>query len=201
MSAPADPRAELVAIARDFHARGWMPGTAGNLSARVGDAFWVTASGLSKGRLTSEDFALVGLDGRVRSTPPGRKPSAETSLHAAVYGLDQAAGACLHVHSVAACIVSGAVRGPSLTLPAIEMIKAFDVQAQKTVVDLPLFENHAEVPQIATDVCRAFGLHPPVLSAFLVRGHGVTVWGRDIEQAYNRVEALEFLLEYLERSR
>ncbi len=200
MSAPADPRAELAAIARDFHARGWMPGTAGNLSARVGDAFWVTASGRSKGRLTDEDFVLVGLDGRVRRVLSGRKPSAETSLHAAVYGLDRAAGACLHVHSVAACVVSGTVRGPILRLPAIEMIKAFDVQGQKPVVDLPLFENHADVSQIASDVRRVFGMHPPALSAFLVRDHGATVWGADIEQAYNRVEALEFLLEYFERS-
>ena len=31
------PRAALVEIARDFHARGWMSGTAGNLSVRADD--------------------------------------------------------------------------------------------------------------------------------------------------------------------
>jgi len=43
------PRAALVEIARDFHARGWMAGTAGNLSAREDDEhFWITASGRPK---------------------------------------------------------------------------------------------------------------------------------------------------------
>ena len=46
------PRAALVEIARDFHARGWMAGTAGNLSAREDENhFWITASGKPKGRL------------------------------------------------------------------------------------------------------------------------------------------------------
>jgi len=51
------PRAALVEIARDFHARGWMAGTAGNLSARADDGhFWITASGKPKGRLEENDF-------------------------------------------------------------------------------------------------------------------------------------------------
>ncbi|MHB1951708.1 MAG: methylthioribulose 1-phosphate dehydratase [Acidiferrobacteraceae bacterium] len=197
----ADPRAALAEIARDFHARGWMPGTAGNLSARCGEDFWVTASGRPKGRLTPEDFVRVGRDGGVRDLRAGRKPSAETCLHAAVYDFDPAAGACFHVHSVAACLVSSKARGASIRLPPVEMIKAFGIWDADPQVDLPMFENHADVTRIATDVRAAFLAHPPSISAFLVRNHGITVWGPDPEHAYHRIEALEFLLEVLARTR
>ena len=54
------PGEALVEIARDFHSRGWMAGTAGNLSARADEShFWITASGLPKGRLQESDLLLV----------------------------------------------------------------------------------------------------------------------------------------------
>ena len=61
------PRAALVEIAHDFHTRGWMHGTAGNLSARADEAhFWITASGKPKGRLEEGDFLLIRIaDGQV----------------------------------------------------------------------------------------------------------------------------------------
>lgn len=196
-----DPRPALIEVARDFHARGWMSGSAGNLSARVGDdEFWVTASGRSKGRLTDEDFVRVALNEGLRFAAPGRRASAETSLHAAVYRLFPAAQACLHVHSVAACVASARAPRAGLRLPGLEMIKAFDIWDPSPVVDLPVFPNHAHVPDIAAALTASFATKPPPLSAFMIAGHGTTVWGASLEQAYNRVEALEFLLEYLERA-
>ena len=67
------PRAALVMIACDFHARGWMAGTAGNLSAREDDNhFWITASGKPKGRLDERDFLLVRGRWRCRRAPARR---------------------------------------------------------------------------------------------------------------------------------
>ena len=80
------PRAALVEIARDFHARGWMSGTAGNLSARADtEHFWITSSGVPKGQLEESDFLLVRIqDGVVvERVAPGNKPSAETAIHQA----------------------------------------------------------------------------------------------------------------------
>lgn len=197
----SDPRPSLIEIAVDFHARGWMSGSAGNLSARVGDdQFWITASGRPKGRLTVDDFVLVGCDGALRFAPASRRPSAETSLHAAVYRLFPWAQSCLHVHSIAACLASTRA-GTALRLPGLEMIKAFDIWDPEPAVDLPVFPNHAHVPDIAAELERSFVINPPPLSAFLIAAHGTTVWGASLEQAYNRVEALEFLLDYGERAR
>ena len=86
----SQPHAALVEIARDFHRRGWMSGTAGNLSARDGQnpaSFWITASGQPKGRLDDHDFLRIGIaDDRVLERfSDGAKPSAETSIHRAIY--------------------------------------------------------------------------------------------------------------------
>lgn len=205
MARPFDdraPRAALVEIARDFHARGWMSGTAGNLSARHDDAhFWITASGKPKGRLDEDDFLLVrAADGAVveRRTAADR-PSAETSIHAALYRLFPAARAALHGHSVeaawAAARAGKDARG--LRLPAIEMLKGFDIWQQRPRVDLPLFDNHLDVARIAGEIEARFRKSPPAVTALMIRAHGPTVWGDSLQQAYNRFEILDFLLRYL----
>ena len=199
-------RAALVEIARDFHARGWMHGTAGNLSAREdAEHFWVTASGQPKGRLDESDFLLVrAADGAViESARAGNKPSAETAIHRAIYALAPDARACLHGHSVDACLVSARARpkARALRLPQIEMVKGLDIWEQKPKADLPLFENTLDVARIAEEIGRRFRKAPPAVSALLVRAHGATVWGRGLQEAYNRFEVLEFILGYMARTR
>jgi methylthioribulose-1-phosphate dehydratase len=194
-------RAALVAVARDFHARGWMAGTAGNLSAREDDQhFWITASGKPKGRLDERDFVLarVADGGVVERLRAEDKPSAETSIHAALYRLFPDARACLHGHVVEAAVAADrAKKGTKhLRLPAIEMIKGFDIWQQNPKVDLPLFENILDVANIASEIEKRFRKKAPPLTALMVRAHGPTVWGKSLQEAYNRFEILEFLLRY-----
>ena len=195
------PRAALVEIARDFHARGWMAGTAGNLSAREDDNhFWITASGKPKGRLDERDFLLVRVaDGNiVERLRAEDKPSAETSIHAALYRLFSDARACLHGHIVEAVIAADRTKqgAKSMRLPAIEMLKGFDIWQQNPKVDLPLFENILDVTKIAAGIEKRFRKKAPPLTALMVRAHGPTVWGKSLQEAYNRFEILDFLLRY-----
>jgi methylthioribulose-1-phosphate dehydratase len=200
------PRAALVEIARDFHARGWMHGTAGNLSARAdAEHFWITVSGVPKGRLEEDDFLLVRIaDGEVvERARAGTKPSAETAIHRALYRRFNDAGACLHGHSVDAALVSerSTKTAKALRLASIEMVKGFDIWQQAPKVDLPLFANTLDVARIAQDIAKRFAKTPPPLTALMVRGHGATVWGRTLQEAYNRFECLEFILSYMSRAR
>jgi methylthioribulose-1-phosphate dehydratase len=192
-------RVALVEIARDFHARGWMQGTAGNLSVRVDDEhFWITASGKPKGTLEENDFLLVRVkDGSIAETAhPQNKPSAETAIHRALYARFRTARACLHGHSVQACLASARAKknAKAIRLPAIEMLKGFDLWQQNPKVDLPLFENTLDVSRIAHAIETRFKKSAPALTALLVRDHGATVWGESLQQAYNRFEVLEFIL-------
>ena len=200
-----DSRAALVAMARDFHARGWMAGTGGNLSVRQdADSFWITASGCPKGRLNEGDFVRVAIDGcaELERADPQARLSAESSIHSVVYQLFASAGACLHVHTVDATLVSqrAPATATSVTLPPIEIIKGLGIWEQSPQLELALFENLMEVPRIAAAIQQRFSAQSPRVPALLIRGHGVTVWGETLQQAYNRVEVVEFLLSYLART-
>src|SRR5579875_3889047 len=66
---------QIPRIARDLYLRGWMPGTAGNISVRAGQAALITGSGLSKGELTAEDLVSVNIADS-QQLSGSRRPSA-----------------------------------------------------------------------------------------------------------------------------
>ena len=201
------PKAALVEVARDFHSRGWMLGTAGNLSMRVRgeeDSFWITASAQPKGRLEQQDLLRVRVgDGEVVEQGHfSDKPSSETLIHLAIYRLSPEVRACLHVHTVDACLA--AVRAPAhasgLPLPPLEMLKGLGIWDERPTVELPLFDNDLEVERIAAAITERFRAAPPIMPGLVIRDHGVTVWGNSIQDAYNHVEVMEFFMSYLARS-
>ena len=193
-----DLRKDLIAAAKHFYDRGWMVGTAGNLSARLPDgSFWITASGRAKGQLTASDFIRMSLDGGIVEQPvPDSRPSAETSIHVAIYNCFPDAKACYHVHSIEANLVSRLVTGDSVSLPAIEMLKGLGVWEENPQVSIPLFPNYLEVPKIAQEICQFFTNSSPSVPALLIRDHGITVWADSPAAAYNYVEIVEYIFRY-----
>lgn len=203
MDPDRDPRQLLADAARVFYGRGWMMGTAGNLSLRLDDGtFWITASGKQKGRLQAEDFLRMAPGGEVLER--GRtedRPSAETSLHDAVYSLFPEARACFHVHSIPGNVAARLTAGDVLRLPPLEMLKGLGVWEEEPEVDLPVFRNHAHVPAIAEELAARFRVNPPRVPGFLIRDHGLTTWGRDAENALNHVELFEYIFGFIAAAR
>lgn len=198
-----DLRTDLIAAAKDFYDRGWMVGTAGNLSSRLDDgSFWITASGRQKGKLTATDFMRMNLDGIILEQPdPDSRPSAETSIHLAVYQSFPEAQACYHVHSIEANLVSRLAAGDAVSLPAIEMLKGLGVWEENPQVSIPLFTNYFSVPQIAQEIGELFAISPPQVPALLIRDHGVTVWANSPATAYNYIEIVEYIFRYMVMAR
>ncbi len=196
-----DPRDLLSDVARLFYERGWMAGTAGNLSLRQPDgSYWITASGKIRGR--REDFLRLAPGGEVleRGRPDAR-PSAETSLHDTLYRLLPEAHACFHIHSIPGNVAARLASGDSLTLPPLEMLKGFGIREEAPVVPLAIFPNHAHVPRIAEELAARFVAEPPRVPGFLIRDHGLTAWGRDADAALNHVELFEYLFGFLSAAR
>lgn len=214
MSGPSAPlpdaRDVLIAASRLLYGRGWMAGTAGNLSLRAGtdgnDGFWITASGKAKGTLERQDFVRMALDGRLdgqvleRGGPESR-PSAETSLHTVLYRLFPEAGACYHVHTVATNLATRLTEDDELFLAPIEMIKGLGVWEQSPRVSVAVLPNHLEVPRIAMELEDRFRAAPPRLPGFLIRDHGLTVWAPGPEAALNFVELFDYIFECMVRAR
>jgi methylthioribulose-1-phosphate dehydratase len=70
------------------------------------------------------------------------------------------------------------------------------VTTHETRVRIPIFDNTQDMPALAQAVAAKFGEGAPG-TAFLVRGHGLYTWGRDLDEARRHVEILEFLFEVL----
>ncbi|WP_431967925.1 S-methyl-5-thioribose-1-phosphate isomerase [Nocardia sp. bgisy134] len=194
--------AELAAIAKELYGRGWMPGTAGNLSVRAGATAVITGSGLSKGELTPADMVTVSV---ADSTPlPGlrRKPSAETTIHTAVYRTTDAA-AVVHVHSPYATVLAteagAAERETILRITDFELIKGLG-SADPTAIDIPVFPNWRDVPRIGADIERYLRDNPSAPPVLCIAGHGITTWGENLSRARDRAECLEALCELVIRT-
>lgn len=198
-----DPRQSLIHASRQFYQLGWMAGTAGNLSVKMPDhSFWITASGKQKGKLVAEDFVRISLTGEVLENPsPQNKPSAETSIHQAIYSLFPEANACYHVHSVEAKLVSNFIDHEKLPLPPIEMLKGLGIWEENPKVYMPVFENYLEVPRIAENIMQRFKKITPDVPALLIRNHGVTVWAASPESAENHIELAEYIFRYIVAAR
>ncbi|WP_225724884.1 MULTISPECIES: S-methyl-5-thioribose-1-phosphate isomerase [unclassified Nocardia] len=197
--APGD---EIAGIARELYARGWMPGTAGNISVRSGDHAVITGSGLSKGELTAADMVTVHVGD---STPVGsqrRKPSAETTIHAAVYRTRPAA-AVVHIHPPYATTLFTLNGAPdastTLRVTDFELIKGLGGQ-DPALIDIPIFPNWPDVARIGADIERYLTENPTAPPVLGIAGHGITAWGDNLSQARDRAECLEALCELVART-
>ncbi|MFT8644950.1 methylthioribulose 1-phosphate dehydratase [Gluconacetobacter sp.] len=182
---------DVIAAGRRMDRFGWVPATAGNISRRLPDGrIAITRSGGHKGCLTQEGVIEVGMDGK--AVHPGDRPSAETLLHCQLYAHDPAIGAVLHGHSVASTVLSMATVDGALTLADYEVQKVFEGQTTHDAsVRVPVFDNDQDIARLCTVVAPKLGRMP---AGYIIRGHGVYVWGATMDVALARLEGLEFLL-------
>lgn len=175
----------LAAVGRAFAARGWAPATSGNYSARLADGrIAITVSGAHKGRLTATDIMVLD------SGDP-RRPSAETALHLAIYRAFPETGAVLHSHAPVS-VALGRASGDAWSIEGHELLKALPgVDTHDLRVDIPIVENSQDMAAIEAAAMPRLGRIP----AYMIRGHGLYGWGRDIAEAERVIEALEWLAE------
>jgi L-fuculose-phosphate aldolase len=105
-SATTDIRAAVAGAARRLAAEKLVIGTAGNVSARVGDQVAITPTGAALEHLEAEQIAIVNLDGA--QAVGELAPSSEVALHLGVYRRYDA-GAVVHTHAPMATALACAV--------------------------------------------------------------------------------------------
>ena len=200
MNAPAvDPArlaaaaAELIANTRELAALGWTPATSSNFSMRLdGRSAAITVSGRDKGKLTPADIMAVDFDGRALGTD--QRPSAETVLHTQLYRRLPEVGCVLHTHSLAQTLASKLYAGAGhVRFEEYELIKAFRGQdTHEAVLEVPVLANNQHIPTLAAQVdCL---LDAGEFWGYLIEGHGLYAWGRDMAEARRHLEAFEFLI-------
>jgi len=188
-------RAEAIAKAgRKLGALGLTPATSSNFSMRLdADHLAITISGRDKGALTADDIMVVDRDGKAVGT--AARPSAETLLHTQIYARFPEANAVLHTHSRTQTVASrlyskeGVIR-----FEGYELQKAIaDHTTHESQLDLPVFPNTQHMPELVAKVDSWIDAGKP-LYGYLIDGHGIYTWGRDMAETERHIEAFEFLL-------
>ena len=101
-------RPQIIATALRMNELRINRGKSGNVSARVGEGFLVTPSGLPYEETRPADIARVTLDGR--ATGP-RQPSTEWRFHRDIYAARHEVDAIVHAHSTFATTLACLGRG------------------------------------------------------------------------------------------
>lgn len=183
---------EIIVNVRELAQLGWTPATSSNFSRRLDDRHAaITVSGRDKGRLKESDIMVVDFDGQPVATP--QRPSAETLLHTQLYARDAGIGCVLHTHSKTQTVASRLyARQGFVRLEGYELLKAFaGNQTHEMAIEVPVFANTQDMPELAAQVEARLDAGP--LWGYLIDGHGLYAWGRDMAEARRHLEAFEFL--------
>ncbi len=197
---------QLMECGRDFHRRGWSLGTSSNYSVVVDReplTLLMTGSGFDKGRLEPGQFLLVDENAKSLVTDGvGPRPSAEALLHTVL--AKHGAGAVLHTHSVAATVLSqGLAQEGCIRLAGYEMLKGLEgIMTHESEARIEIFPNTQDIASLANVVKdRLADFVDPLQHGFLMAGHGLYTWGKDIAAARRQIEVLEFLFEVVTQKR
>ncbi len=157
--------------------KSYTPGISGNISARCADRIVITATGTSNAYLNEEDFAVLDIDGN--QIGGDKKASSEKLLHVEFYRRRNDINAIIHFHSP--YLTSFACAGKPLdeyVLP--EIIYCFD--------NIPLAVYALPGSQNLVDKTANFFDNYDVI---LLENHGVIVGGKDVKDAYLKLELCE----------
>ena len=184
---------EIITNVRELALAGWTPATSSNFSRRLDERHAaITVSGRDKGRLTEADIMVVDLDGQPVATE--HRPSAETLLHTQLYRRFPDIGCVLHTHSQTQTVASRLFAGTGhVPLEGYELLKAFAGNTtHETAIELPVLPNSQDMHTLAAQADAL--LDRQCMWGYLIDGHGLYAWGRDMAEARRHLEAFEFLL-------
>lgn len=173
-------REAIIATARAMNARGINRGAAGNVSARRGDGFLVTPTGMAYEDLVASDLVAMAMDGSHRGA---RAPSSEWRFHRDVYARRPEAGALVHAHSPFATALACLRRDIP---PFHYMIARFGGDGVRCAGYATFGTQELSDNAIAAIEGRC---------ACLLANHGMLVFGRDLRHALDLAVELEALCE------
>lgn len=174
-------RRAIVEYGKLLYQKGLTVGTAGNISSRgENGTMLITPTSTCKGMLDEDHLVVIDIkDGKVLS---GGRPSIETPFHLAFYRTRPEVNAVIHTHPVycTALAVKGVKVQPGLTPEGLLVLGR----------DVPL------VPYATPgtdDLARVLSNALRTSDSFLLEKHGAIAVGRNMTEAFHRMETLEFM--------
>ncbi|WML34829.1 class II aldolase/adducin family protein [Clostridium sp. OS1-26] len=178
-SSDSEARESIVDIGRRIYEKGFVAANDGNVSCKVGpNTIWVTPTGVSKGFMSTDMMVKTDMDGNIIE---GKlKPTSELKMHLRVYKENPDIMAVTHAHPPIA--TSFSIAGISLDKP---ILPEGIVQLGTVPVARYATPGTQAVPDSIAPYCKTH-------NAVLLANHGALSWGKDIYQAYYRMESVEY---------
>ena len=178
---PTDSEAKrmIVDIGRRMYEKNFVAANDGNISVKVDeDLFWTTPTGVSKGFMSEDMMVKMRTDGTVVSQGE-RGPSSEVKMHLRIYNENPNAHAVCHAHPPVST---------SFAIAGISLDKAIYPEALVNLGTVPCVHYEAPgsqgIPDSIAPYCRDY-------NALLLANHGAVAWGKDLTEAWYRLESCE----------
>ena len=173
-------KSEVAEFAKLVWDRKLTDGTGGNMSIKDGDKIYITPTSTIKHFLTEKDIITIDKDGN--KIEGEKDPSSERRMHLKIYEKTSDVTAVIHAHPIFS--TSFAITFEKLPINALP---------ESALVLDPITYIEYKMPG-TQEFADAFeeGLSKGS-RVFIMQNHGVTVAGKDIRDAYVKLETLEFL--------
>jgi L-fuculose-phosphate aldolase len=171
-------REDMVRVCRLIYEKGWAAMNDGNVSIRLDDKrILCTPTAVSKGMITADD--LIGCDMAGNKVDGGRNCTSEIAMHLTVYSMRPDVNSVVHAHPPVATGFATAGR-------ALDKALLPEVIIQLGAVPLAAY-GLPGTPALSD------GMLPfiPHYDAVLLENHGCTSYGRDVWEAFFRMEMVE----------
>ena len=179
-------RSQMVAVAAQMHTNRYIHGRAGNLSVRLDDRrFLTTPAGVRKARMNPDQLLIVDLDGNLLEGSPGYAPTSELPMHLEAYRQRPDVRGVIHAHP-AHCI--------ALSLTELTLEAPYIAEALVLLGPVP---TAAYATPSSTENRDAIAGLIAGHDAIILAHHGSLTVGRNLEEAYERLEVLEHSAEIL----
>lgn len=173
----SEARKLIVEIGKLMYDKGYVTSSDGNISCRLGEnLILATPTQVSKGRMTEEMMALTDLEGNALND---QKMSSEIKMHLLIYNMRPDVNAVCHAHTPHGTAFAAA--GLAIDAPILSEVIL-------TLGCVPLTAYGTPSTTELTDALVPFVEHH---NALLLENHGVVAYGKDLWQAFDRLETLE----------
>jgi len=177
-----DMRSEIIRYCLRMDAKGWVANHDGNISVRLpaleGERFAATPTARAKFSLEEDDLIEVGADGKKVAGNGG--VFSEISVHLRIFSARRDVQAVVHAHCPSAMAV-GCANQELMTSAVPEAVVSLGPGVPLVGLALPgSNEIWAELDPLL-----------PHYDAVMIGGNGVFAWGKNLEQAFLRLELVE----------
>jgi L-fuculose-phosphate aldolase len=170
-------RQDIVRVCRMLHRKNYLAATDGNVSVRLGDRVLTTPSGINKGLMEADQVITVDLSGRVIMGEGS--PTSEIRMHLLAYELRPDILAVVHAHLPYAT---------ACTLAGIDLLEPILPEVVITLGGIPTAPYATPGTDEVPEAIRGF---IQTYDAILLSRHGAMTMGREVMDAYNKMEKLE----------